>query len=140
MSGRPEGLHYIGVKDCSGRAPATTCSSVAAVTFIVYHLHRYGSARVMPAEMGLTNCLQFHRAELERQRDLLRSVWKWYLAPLVPGMLLVYVGSALARPEHASRALLGLAGTVAVFVLIGDLNRRVANRLQARIDALEKNE
>jgi hypothetical protein len=113
---------------------------VAAVTFIVYHLHRYGSARVMPTEMGLTNCLQFHRGELERQRDLLRSVWKWYLAPLVPGMLPVYVGSALARPEHASRALWGLAGTVAVFVLIGDLNRRVANRLQARIDALERSE
>ena len=84
--------------------------SVAAVIFIVYHLHRYGSARVMPAEMGLTNCLQFHRGELERQRDLLRSVWKWYLAPLVPGMTLVCLGSVLARPEHALPRAVGPGG------------------------------
>lgn len=112
--------------------------SVAGMIFVVYHLHRHGAARAMPADMGLTSCLQFHRGELERQRDLLRGVWKWYLAPLVPGMILVYLAAALAHPEHASRAVWGLGGSLVLFVLIGELNRRVAEKLQLRIDALEK--
>jgi len=42
-------------------------TSVPALVFIIYHLHRYGSARAMPTDMGLTSCLQFYRGELERQ-------------------------------------------------------------------------
>jgi hypothetical protein len=114
--------------------------SVAAVIFVVYHLYRHGSARAMPADMGLRSCLQFHRGELERQRDLLRGVWYWYLAPLMPGLILFYLGSILAHPEYAWRAVLGLAGTLVLYWLIGDANRRAADRLQARIDALERNE
>jgi hypothetical protein len=37
--------------------------------------------------MGLTGCLRFHRAELERWRDLLRSVGVKYIAPLMPGLI-----------------------------------------------------
>ena len=44
------------------------------------------------------SCLEFHRSELVRQRDLLRSVWWWYLLPFVPGMLLIPVGSSLDDP------------------------------------------
>jgi hypothetical protein len=94
----------------------------------------------MPADMGLTNCLQFHRGELERQRDLLQGVWKWYLGPMIPGVILFYLGPVLAQPERASRALWPFAATVVFFVLIGELNRHVARKFQARIDALERNE
>jgi hypothetical protein len=114
--------------------------AVAGAIFIVYHLHRHGSARAMPVDMGLTNCLQFHRGELERQRDLLRSVWKWYLAPLLPSLFLIYLAPALAQPDRAWRSVWGVAGNLMVFVAIGELNRRAANRLQARIDALERTE
>jgi Flp pilus assembly protein TadB len=113
--------------------------SVLGVIFIVYYLHRHGAARAMPADMALTSCLQFHRRELERQRDLLRGVWKWYLAPLLPGLILFYVASILAHPEHASRGWWLLAGSLLFFVLIGELNRYVAKKIQARIDALERN-
>ena len=112
--------------------------SEVGVIFIVYYLHRHGAARAMPADMALTSCLQFHRGELERQRDLLRGVWKWYLAPLLPGLILFYLASILAHPEHASRGWWFLAGSLVVFVLIGEANRYAANRLQARIDALER--
>jgi hypothetical protein len=112
--------------------------TLAAVMFVVYHLHRYGAAQAMPAEMALTSCLAFHRHELERQRDLLRSVWKWALLPLVPGMLLIYLGPVLAHPERASRASWLAAATLVFFALIAELNRRVAKKIQARIDALER--
>jgi len=114
--------------------------SIAGVIFIVYYLHRHGAARTMPEEMALTTCLQFHRGELERQRDLLRGVWKWYLAPLLPGLILFYLGPILAHPERAPRGLWLLALSLAFFVLIGELNRYAAKRLQARIDALERDE
>jgi hypothetical protein len=112
--------------------------SVPPLIFIVYHLRRHGEARAMPGEMGLTGCLQFHRGELERQRDLLRGVWKWYLLPLVPGMILVYLAAILARPEHTWRGLGLLAVSLLFFGWINDANRSAANKLQARIDALER--
>jgi hypothetical protein len=112
--------------------------TLAAVMFVVYHLHRFGSAQPMPEEMGLTSCLSFHRRELERQRDLLRSVWLWALLPLVPGGILIGLGPALAHPEHASRGFWLAAAILLFFVLIGELNRHVANKIQARMDALER--
>ena len=112
--------------------------SVPGVIFVIYHLHRQGGARNMPADMALANCLAFHRGELERQRDLLRRVWRWYLAPLIPGLILVCLGPALAHPELAGRALAVLAGCLAFFALIGEANRSAANRIQARLDALER--
>jgi hypothetical protein len=111
---------------------------VVGVIFIVYHLHRYGAAQAMPADMALTSCLAFHRGELERQRDLLRGVWRWYIAPLMPGLILVCLGPVLAHPEHAWRALGLFAGILVFFGLIVEANRYAANRLQARIDALER--
>lgn len=112
--------------------------SVPGVIFIVYHLHRHGAARAMPADMALTSCLAFHRGELERQRDLLRGVWRWYIAPLVPGLILICLGPVLAHPEQAWRAIGLFAGTLVFFALIGEANRYAAKRLQARIDALER--
>jgi hypothetical protein len=113
--------------------------TLAAVMFVVYHLHRYGTAQAMPGEMALTSCLAFHRRELERQRDLLRSVWKWALLPLVPGMILMYLGPVLAHPEQTSRSLWLAAASLMFFVVIGELNRRAAKKIQASIDALERN-
>src|SRR3954471_6768039 len=39
--------------------------TVAAMTFIVFRLHRDGAARAMPGDLELTSCVQFHRGELE---------------------------------------------------------------------------
>jgi hypothetical protein len=112
--------------------------SLAAVTFVVYHLHRYGAAQTLPAEMALTSGLAFLRRELERQRDLLRGVWKTYLLPMAPGLILMYLAPVLAHPERAWRAFWPFAATVVFFVFVGELNRRVAKKIQARIDSLER--
>jgi hypothetical protein len=45
--------------------------------YMVYQLHRKASSAGAPADLGWKSCAAFYRAELERQRDALRSVWKW---------------------------------------------------------------
>lgn len=106
---------------------------VLAALYLVYHLHRHGAVRRPPEEPGLTTCIDFHRSELVRQRDLLRSVWWWYLLPFVPGLFLILIGSS---PERSGRWAGGLLIAV-TFVGIGLLNQRVARKLQRRADDLD---
>ena len=112
---------------------ARGCSLVVLGTlYLVYHLHRHGAARRPVGEQGITSCLEFHRSELVRQRDLLRSVWWWYLLPFVPGLLLILIGSSLKGSERWAGGIF----IAVTFVGIGLLNQRVARKLQRRLDDL----
>jgi len=111
---------------------------IAGLGWVVVQLHRKGSARSMPAAMGTSTCLQFFRTELERQRDVVKNVWPWYLAPLVPGFVVLTVAYALVLPFPASVAsAVWLDGIVAVlFFLVWQMNLRAARCLQRMIDEL----
>ena len=111
---------------------------IVGTIFIVYHLRMQGSASSLPADLGLKSALEFHCVELVRQRDLLRSVWLWYLLPIVPGMLVAQIGRALAHPELLSRIVLYCVVMVAGAAGIHELNRRAAARIQERIDRLKE--
>ncbi|MCP5111057.1 MAG: hypothetical protein GY953_09500, partial [bacterium] len=63
---------------------------IAGTLYVVVQLRRRGAAKEVPADLGWRNSIEFHRQELERQRDLLRSIWRWYLLPLVPGMVVIF--------------------------------------------------
>ena len=111
---------------------------VLATAYIVYHLHRFGAVRSMPSDLGLKDCLDFHRAELVRQRDLYLGVWRWYSLPMVPGWALIMIGRAIERPD---RRLFALGSTILFLVLLivlGKLNERVGRRLQGRIEDLDR--
>lgn len=117
---------------------------IAGALYIVYQLHARGSAKVMPPEAGLQTCLEFHTKELERQRDLLRSVWSWYILPVVPGVIIFMLGGTIpgagAIPGHIGHALaifgIRLAFVFSVFFAVWKLNQRAAKRLQLKIDTL----
>ena len=112
---------------------ALGCSLVAlAALWVVYHLQRRGAARRPAGEQEGMSGLEFLRSELVRQRDLLRSVWWWYLLPFVPGMLLITVGTS---PKRWDWLFLGFVAVT--FAGIGLLNQRVARKLQRRIDDLD---
>ena len=84
---------------------------IVGTLFMVYTLHKRGSARTVSAEFELRTCMDFHRKELQRQRDLLRDVWSWYLLPFVPGMLVFRAGlleQALERPNAPHKRALWL--------------------------------
>jgi hypothetical protein len=114
---------------------------IAGTLYVVSQLHKRGSARTAPTDMALTTCLDFHRRELERQRDLLRGIWSWYLGPLIPGLAVFTLGGATANPNHPLRAwtitALNAALAALVFFLIGALNQKAARKLQRQIDELD---
>jgi hypothetical protein len=115
-----------------------------ALGYVVLQLKRHGTALPPPPSgASLADYRAHHRASLVRQRDLLRSAWRWYVAPLFAATLLFYVavamtvGPVLARPRVALLFAGLLAGTAAFYALIGWANVRVARRIQVDITNLD---
>lgn len=111
---------------------------ILAALYVAWQLHRRGSARTPPVADSVMAHLDFHRRELIRQRDALRSVATWYLAPFLPGFATMLIGIALHSPMKS--VWLGVSVTaglcVIVFGAIWQLNRWGAARLQKQIDVL----
>jgi hypothetical protein len=121
------------------RAGAGLC--IAGGLYVAYQLHRRGSAKTVAGDLAPASCLDFHRRELERQRDLLQGIWSWYLGPLIPGLALLVVGAGMANPGHSRNAWRFLSiyssAVALAFHFVARLNRRAAQRLQRRIDELD---
>jgi len=115
---------------------------IAGMCYMVWQLYSRGSWRRLPGDAGLSSCIEFQRRELERQRDLVRSVWRWYLGPMIPGLAVLIVAFARTNPGHLKHFELVIAVyalvIAAAFVGIAKLNERAARRLQRRIDELNQ--
>jgi hypothetical protein len=107
---------------------------IAGTLYVVYQLYSRASAKTVPADLGLTGSLEFHRRELVRQRDMVESVWSWYLAPFVPGLLVFMKG---VSPKRGPGFVLALGFQALVFGAIWWLNRRAAARLTRQIAELD---
>jgi hypothetical protein len=116
---------------------------IAGVLYVCAQLRVRGSARALP-DATARECVAFQRAELQRQHDLLRGVWRWYLAPLVPGLMVLFAShaavAAAVRPLLVLPVALAALFTAAVFVVIGKLNLGAAARLREQIRQLEAEE
>lgn len=110
-----------------------------ATAVVCYRLRVHGSAASLPSNVGITNSLEFCRAQLGRQRDLLRSVWLWFLLPFVPGFVVGLAGYARAQPSHRPATI--VYGVLVLILGIGlhVLNHRAAARLQRVLDRLKDN-
>jgi len=135
---------YFGYFAWTSRLPAMRVGNglmMAGVLYIAYQLHRQAAASDEPAEMAWKTCVAFHRAELERQRDALGSVWKWYLGPLIPGLATILAAGCIAAFRLSTLAgmlVLVVGGLMALGLgWIGRLNRRTAAGIQRQIDALD---
>ena len=109
--------------------------SIVGTVYVIFQLYRRASARPLPADLGLKGSIEFHRMELERQRNLARAVWRWYLLPFVPGFAAVLVVTGI---DHGVNARLIGAGVFSVLVLvrIRALNKRGARKLDRKIQEL----
>ena len=108
-----------------------------AVVYVVYQLRAHGTVSVMPEHLALSTCLDFHRAQLLRQRDPLRSTWTWYLLPFAPGLLVLLVGLALEGPDRVPRVAMSAIACVLVFLGVGWFNARSARKLDREIEVLD---
>lgn len=114
-------------------------------TYVCWRLHMLARAASRQEEAAAAdNCAAFHRAELLRQRDALRAIWSWYLGPLVPGLVVFWIGVGVAPSVdlpllgRIAIVAIGLGIAAAVFFAIAAANAKAATALQAEIDALDR--
>jgi len=112
---------------------------IAGTIFIVVWIHFRASANPIPSQVSFMDYISRYREEVGRQQTALRTVWLWYLGPLVPGLALFTIGmSRLLEHAPGSRRPMWpfLVVMVAVFVGVWLLNLWGARRLQRQIDEL----
>lgn len=114
---------------------------ILATAFVAWQMHHRTATGAIP-EAGEA-LRDYHRQTLIRQRDALRSVGWWYMAPFAPGMVLLMMGRWFqAHTPGRSLAmdhlgiLLGSGFVVLVFAGIWWLNQVGARRIQREIDKL----
>ena len=123
--------------------PAANIMIIAGVVVVVLNLHCLARATTLPDNTTAANLIDFQRKELIRQRDALKSVWLWYIGPMVPGLIVWFIAVGVGMPGLTpARALVGLGGaavvSLLVFGLIILLNLLGASRLQRMIDDLDR--
>lgn len=124
--------------------PVANIAIIIGALVVVWNLHRIGRAAATPASAEFGALLDFHRAELVRQRDALRTVWLWYIAPFLPGLALWFTALWIGTPEALKTPTWAMAlGGSALFAAlicasVIALNLLGAARLQRLIDELDK--
>lgn len=109
--------------------------AIVSAIIAAFQLRKYAASRPSDASTG-ASLLAFHIVELQRRRDLLRSVWRWIVVPMMISLWVILVGFVQARPGSAG-TLLTFACVMTVIGLVLSLaNIRGARRLQCNIDAL----
>ncbi len=118
---------------------------MAGALYVCWQLYRLGrSATRGELNAAAESWAAFHRGELARQREALRTVWSWYLAPFVPGMLVFLAGVSFTEanpapfPARLAVFLVGAGLMAAVFAVIAWINALAAKKLDAQIAALDQ--
>lgn len=112
-----------------------------AAIYVSWQLNRVASVSVHDAPAD--TLVHTHRRALVRQRDALQSVWRWYLLPFVPGMLVFVIGISIETGESLPlwaaviSSLVSLSFVTAVFVGVWAMNAHAARKLDQEISALE---
>lgn len=109
---------------------------ILGTLYVLWQLHRRASAAPPPAEGDLAG---FQREQLVRQHEALKTVWRWYLAPFIPGMLLMFIGQAQVLP--AGKWTYGVASVglmLTVFGLVWLLNHHAARKIAQEIEELDR--
>ena len=123
--------------------PVSNGLIIAGMLVVALNLHMRARAATPPAEASAGSLIDFQRTQLMRQRDAVRTVWLWYILPVVPGIILWFIAIGIdMTARHPERALIVLSGAaivvVLVFVIIILINLLAAARLQRMIDDLDR--
>jgi hypothetical protein len=113
--------------------------TLAGMCFSVYRIYRDGSSQEVPVDSSARDCLEFHRRQLVRQRDMLRRVGPRQIGPVMPGFVLFYAGVWDSSVRDTKSAIvMAITGILAasVFGFVYWCNVRAANKMQQELDAL----
>lgn len=127
---------YFAIQAASGVALAGWVLTMVATVFIMTNL--YFRSRGDGPVFG-DDTTAHYLANLIRRRDLLGSIWKWYILPLVPGFVLLRIAMHGLVPAdqqmfHYSYDVIALIFAVALDVW----NRKRAKELDAEIVAIRR--
>ena len=112
---------------------------IAGAIFIMAWIYFRASVNPIPSQISFMDYMSRYREELRRQQTALRTVWLWYLGPLVPGLVLFTIGmSRLLEHAPGSRRPMWplLVVMIGVFAGVWLLNLWGARKLQRPIDEL----
>ena len=114
---------------------------ILAAIYISWQLNKVASVDTGDAPMD--NLASTHRRELVRQRDALRSVWRWCLMPFVPGILVFTLGTTIEAGASVPvwavivTSVVSLGFTGAIFFGVWALNAYAARKLDEQIRELD---
>lgn len=114
---------------------------ILAAIYISWQLNR-----VAPLSQGYgsaDNLVSVYRRELVRQRDALKTVWRWYLLPFLPGIVIFVLGTKIEAGVSlpvwaiAISSAMSLGFVALIFLGIWLLNAYAARKLDIEIKALD---
>jgi hypothetical protein len=105
-----------------------------ALVFVLLYYGRARGAVELPEELGLQGSIDFYRAQLVRQRNLVQRFWLWGALPFVPGIAVSMLGTS--RQPLTGRGIALATVFLTLVALIAWMNAREAKKLQKEIDDL----
>lgn len=117
---------------------------ILGACYVAWKLNSVASLNAGPTSAVGEPLVERHRLELVRQRDALRSVWRWYLLPFVPGVLVFVIGIAIETAAFMplmaviGSSLISLGFVAVVFLAVWALNAYAARKLDDEIRALDE--
>jgi hypothetical protein len=115
--------------------------TVLGTSYIVYQvLLQQKQARASSREaekLGMTNSVEFYRAELERRRSFHSGIWFWSrMVIFTPGPLIFMMGFAITHPAASQFIRVDEIGILILAVLAIPLNLRRAARYKREIEKI----
>jgi hypothetical protein len=100
--------------------------------------HRRASMPEPAEQLGTLDALKFYRQQLERQRDVRRGNWRWWLPPLAPCVVVWFIALFVEVTPTPWFAIAVSAAWVVMAVTLGLVGyERAARGIQHEIDALD---
>lgn len=103
---------------------------------ILYQLQYRAALQELPAELLGLPLISYYRAELVRQRNMLRSIWLYQFGPVLPGISVFFWG--MAQPNPADFPWQITSVVIVPFLVVFAMNLNTARRIQIEINKLNQ--
>lgn len=110
---------------------------LSCCAYLLYQLSRRSRPVSAPID-GLAASLSAYRTELRRRRDLYHDAWRWSIWPILPTLLVVFVGGGLYDDRPGKLWRYGACAVIAAIGLgLGTIHyRHKGNQFQRELDAI----